>query len=81
MVVYIQSAKTIGKEKENKMKQGSRVFTDNSKMTSVEGNTTEFKQGCKVEVEVISRREGLCKIAGIEETYKCKAVRGRTSLV
>ena len=62
------------------MKEGTRVFIDDAKIISVEGNTHEFKKGDSIEVEVITRKSGRCVDLASAETFSCKNVRGMTNL-
>ena len=63
------------------MKTGTRTFNNDSKMTSIEGNTHEAKKGAKITVETVDRRKGICKVLELDETFKCKTVKGKTSIV
>jgi len=63
------------------MKIGTRKFNNDSKITSIEGNPHKFNKGDKVIVEVINRQEGICRFAEGAEIYKCKAVKGRTTII
>lgn len=63
------------------MKAGTRVFLDDDKLTSIEGNAHEFKKGDSIIVEVITKKSGRCKILAGNSIYKCKAVKGKTNIV
>ena len=63
------------------MRSGKRKFHKDTKITSVEGNEHEFKKDDIIDVKIINKRNGLCRIVAGAETYKCKKIKGLSTLV
>jgi len=65
------------------MKAGSRKFIKDVELKSIEGETHSFDKDGTVVAEIVSRRNGICKLVGIcdNETFTCKAIRGNTNIV
>ena len=63
------------------MKAGNRKFHKDATIKNIEGQEHEFKKGDVIEVSILDRREGLCKITAAEVAFKNKVIKGSTTLI
>ena len=62
------------------MKNASRRINKDVTVKNLDGSEREFKEGDKITTQVLSRREGICRLDDDPATYKCKAINGISKL-
>ena len=63
------------------MKAGTRKFDNDATIKNINGETHEFKKGDTIEVTILDRREGLCKITAAATPFKNKVIKGPTTRI